>query len=1012
MRRAFFHLALALSLFGAGPVGEVQAQTHRGSIRGRVTDDMGRAVDGARVTATHQDTNERRDAATGAGGGFVLAELPPGPYRLVIEAGGHRMHVEELTLDVNQERRADVALQLGALTDRVEVTAPRVDARRDTAMGTVIGNRHIVGLPLDGRNVLELTLLAPGAAPAAQGSAGSVRGDFAFSVNGAREDFNAFLLDGADNVDPKLNSVSVTPPVDAIQEFEVLTSTADATFGRQGGAHVNVVTKSGSNDVRGSAWEFFRNGALDARNYFAPEGAEPDYTRNQYGVSIGGPAVRDRTFFFADYEGTRVDEGITRIATVPTAEQRALAGFLPAHPIGRAILALYPEANRPGPSANFVSSPGQEDRVDSFDARLDHDIGDALDVMARYSLEDRRLYEPFSGPGFSTLPGYGSDVARRGHNAVVSATQIVSSSLVNESRVGFNRVSSSVTPEGGVTSGMVGLPEPWVNARDAGLSFITVSGFSPLGAEYNNPQKGTTNAVHINDTATWSRGRHLVRFGGDARIVRQEAFRDVQARGAITFTGLLTGSAFIDLLFGVPTFSTIARLDNPQNLRTESYAAFVQDSLDLRPDLTVSLGLRYEVTSPPVDADDRATLYNPATGQLQAVGTGDLPRAGYDTDRNNWAPRVGVAWAPGEGATVVRASYGVHYNQSALAPSEGLYFNAPYFDLGVSFTSAAAPLFLHDPFPRGGFFPQSATAFQRDLRTPYLHQFNVNVQRHLGSSRLVEVAYVGSRGRNLIAGRDLNQPAASPAPLNLRPNPLFGDITGIESRARSRYDSLQLRFEQRLDRGLSVLGAYTLGKAEDDASAFFPSGGDPNFPQDSNNLAAEWGRSNFDVRHRASVSLSQELPWDLQVTGIVSLQSGRPFTVALPPEQDNSNTGRSVLGFGANDRPNVSGDPSLADRTAERWFDTGAFSLPAFGTFGNAGRNLVEGPGYANVNVAVIKHVIFGGSTRLQLRAEAFNVFNRANFGLPDNFFGSPTFGRVLTADAPRRVQLGVRLLY
>jgi hypothetical protein len=273
------------------------------------------------------------------------------------------------------------------------------------------------------------------------------------------------------------------------------------------------------------------------------------------------------------------------------------------------------------------------------------------------------------------------------------------------------------------------------------------------------------------------------------------------------------------------------------------------------------------------------------------------------------------------------------------------------------------------------------------------------------------VAYVGSRGRNLIAGRDLNQPAPSAQPLNLRPNFFFGDITFIESRARSRYDSLQVRFEQRSNRGLSVLSAYTLGKSEDDASAFFPSAGDANFPQDSNNLAAEWGRSNFDVRHRLSVSVAQELPWDMQVSGVLTLQSGRPFTVALLPEVDNSNTGRSALGFGANDRPNVAGDPSRSDPSPDEWFDTAAFSLPAFGTFGNAGRNILEGPGYANLNVALLKHVTLGAA-RVQLRAEAFNLFNRANYGLPDNFFGSPTFGQVLTADAPRRVQLGARLLF
>jgi outer membrane receptor protein involved in Fe transport len=1001
------------TLVAAFVAASAAAQTHRGLIRGRVADSTGAPVADARISATNQATNERREVTSDREGGFAIPELAPGPYRLVVEAGGHRMHVEELTLEVNQVRRADVRLQLGALTDRVEVVAPRVDARRDTAMGTVVGNAYIVGLPLDGRNFLELALLAPGAAPAAQGSASSVRGDFAFTVNGGREDFNGFLLDGVDNVDPKLNTPGLKPPVDAIQEFEVLTSTPDAAFGRQGSGHVNVITRSGANDVNGTAWEFFRDSALNARNHFAPDGdGGSDYRRNQYGASIGGPIARDRAFFFADYEGMRADEAVTRIATVPSAEQRALAAFLPVHPIGRAMLDLYPEANRPGPTGNFISSPIQRDRSDHFDARVDYGIGDAADLMARYSFADRRLYEPFSGPGFSALPGFGSDVDRRAHNAAFGATQVLTPALVNETRVGVNRVSSAVRPEAGPRNRDVGLPEPWVQARDAGLSFITVSGFSPLGAEYNNPQEGTATTVHVADTATWTRGRHLVKFGGDARLVRQEAFRDVQARGALTFTGLLTGSPLTDLLFGLPTFTTIARLDNPQNLRTESYAAFVQDSIDLRSDLTLSAGLRYEVTSPPVDAEDRASLYDPATGSVQAVGSNGLPRAGYEADRNNWAPRVGLSWAPGEGSTVVRTGYGLHYNQSALAPSEGLYFNAPYFQLGAFVTSAMEPLMVSNPFPQTlAFFPQSGTAFQRDLRTPYLHQFNVNVQRRLGPSRLVEAAYVGSRGRNLISGRDLNQPGASPQPLNLRPNPLYGDITFIESRARSRYDSLQLRYEQHMVRGLSVLAAYTLGRSEDDASAFFPSSGDPNFPQDSNNPGAEWARSNFDVRHRLSVSLAQSLPWDMQVTSVITLQSGRPFTVALLPEQDNSNTGRSALGFGANDRPNVTGDPSIDDPSEARWFDTAAFSLPAFGTFGNAGRNALEGPGYANVNVALLKHVSLGG-TRLQLRAEAFNVLNRANLDLPDNYFGSPTFGQVLSAQAPRRVQLGARLLF
>jgi hypothetical protein len=391
---------------------------------------------------------------------------------------------------------------------------------------------------------------------------------------------------------------------------------------------------------------------------------------------------------------------------VPTdAARNALPEFL-THPVGRAIAALYPSPNRPTQVGNYVSSPTQRDRTDHFDVRSDTAFGDALDVMARYSFADRRLFEPFSGPGFSSLPGYGSDVARRGQNAVVSATHIFSPNLLNDTRVAFNRVSASVFPqEGSIVNRSVGLPEPWNNSRDAGLSLITVTGYSPLGHEYNNPQSGTTNTMHVADTMTWTRGNHLVKAGFDARLIRQDAFRDVQARGSLSFTGAFTGSPLVDLLSGLPTFTTLARLDNPQRLRTESYAWFVQDSYRVRPDVTISAGLRYDLTSPPVDVDNRATLYDSSTGSLLPVGAGGLPRAGYEADRNNWAPRLGAAWTIDEAATtVLRGAYGIHYNHSALAPSEGLYFSAPYFNFAAFFTS-----------PMARFCSAMVTAFSRSV---------------------------------------------------------------------------------------------------------------------------------------------------------------------------------------------------------------------------------------------------------------------------------------------------------
>jgi hypothetical protein len=1005
---------VTISVITAG----LDAQSHRGMIRGRVEDASGAVVAGAVVTATNDATNETRATSTSDAGAFAIAELPPGTWRVEITATGHKTHVQTLTLEVNQERRADARLEVGALTDRVEVTAPLADIRRDSpAVGTIVENRQILDMPLDGRNFLELTLLAPGAVPAAPGSAGSVRGDFSFSVNGGREDFNSFLLDGADNVDPKLNTTGVRPPVDAIREFEVLTSTPEASHGRQAASQVSVVLKSGTNQVQGTAYTFVRNGALDAANYFAPRmEPDPEYQRTQAGFSLGGPIVRDRTFFFADYEGTRADEGITRITTVPTEAARNSIPMFLTHPVGRAIAALYPSPNRPGSTGNYVASPTQQDHTDHFDVRTDTAFGGSFDFMTRYSFADRRLFEPFSGPGFSSLPGYGNDVARRGQNFVASATHVLSQNVLNETRVGFNRVSANVFPElGGPVNRTVGLPEPWTDPRDDGLSLITVTGYSALGHEYNNPQSGTTNAIHVADTLAWSRGNHLFKAGFDTRLIGQNAFRDVQARGTLTFAGAFTGSPLVDLLTGLPTFTTLARLDNPQRLRTASYAAFVQDSYRILPNLTLSAGLRYDLISPPVDVDDRASLYNPATGTIQTVGTGGLSRGGYDTDRNNWAPRLGAAWTVDAAeTTIVRGAYGIHYIQSALAPSEGLYFNAPYFDFTAYFTSPLGLVTLTDPFPAGFPIPtpNPALGIQPDLATPYLHEFNVTLQRQLGATRVAEVAYVGSRGRNLIASRDINQPRPSTAQLNLRPDPRFADITFIESRARSEFDSLQARFQQRYAFGCTMLVAYTLGKSMDDASGFFTSAGDPNFPQDSANLDAEWGRSSFDVRHRFSVSFSYDLPFQFTVAGIVAMQSGRPFTVALLPEVDNSNTGRSSLGFGANDRPNVSGSAAVNNPGPNQWFNTAAFSMPAFGTFGNAGRNLLEGPGYQNVNVALLKQVSLPGRSRLQLRAEAFNLLNRTNFDLPDNFFGSSTFGRILSAGAPRHIQFGARLMF
>ena len=1030
-------------LFLLLPVFVATAQTTTGIIAGVVTANN-KPQPGAKISLTDVDKGAVKTAGSSREGEFIFALLPAGEYRLTVTATGQAAYEQRIQLLLNQEVRVDVGLT-AQRRDITEVREVRGVLKPESAsLGATIDNRLVTGLPLDGRNFLDLSLLVPGAVPAAQGSAASARGDFALSVNGAREDGNNFLLDGVYNGDPKLNTFGVNAAVDAIREFEVVTSTYDASFGRNGGAQINVVLKSGTNQVHGTAYEFFRNAALDGRNLFAPADAgDPRYQRNQFGGSIGAPVKKNRTFVFGDFEARRVREGITRVTNVPTAAERVgdfsqsglpflidlftqqpFAGNrIPRerlHPIGGALASLYPLPNRNVRGQNYVSSPILRDRNDQFDGRVDHQISSRDDLAVRYSFANRNFFEPFGNGNSTAIPGFGNEVPRRAKNFMVTETHAFSPTMLNEFRAAFTHVSSEVLLQNraGLTNSTFGLPAP-SNPRDSGLSSISVPGYSSLGDEGNNPQLGSTNTFQFLDTATMLRGRHLKRFGFDYRRLGQNAFRDVQSRGFITFVGF-TGSAMAEMLQGIVAAAGQAKLDNPQALRTASYNFFVNDAWRVAPKLTLNLGVRYEYNSPAVDAGDRANLYDPSRGALVAVGKSDFPRSGYGADRNNFAPRVGLAYQAAS-RTVLRGGYGFYFDQSPLAPGEGLYFSAPYFDFRLFFFSAQAPLLLHNPFPANAAapYPPSATAFQRNLRTGYMQHWNFNIQQQVGQASVLEVGYVGSKGTKLLSARDLNQPGPSAAQFNLRPNPLFGDINLLESRGNSSYHALQGRFQQRFSHRLSALVSYSWSKSIDDASGFFSSTGDPNFPQDSRNVRLERARSNFDVRQRLSLSYAYDLPFGKgrwlggwQTFGIWSFQTGRPFTVALHPDNDNSGTGRSSLGFGNNDRPNYLRGATLSNPSPDRWFDTSAFSIPARGNFGNAGRNVLDGPGLAQVNASVVKNFGLGESRSLQFRAEVFNLTGRTNFDLPDLTVESPTFGRISSAQNPRRVQFGLKLLF
>ncbi|MBN2241657.1 MAG: carboxypeptidase regulatory-like domain-containing protein [Acidobacteria bacterium] len=1040
----------------------LHSQTLSATVRGQVTDPKGNSLEGVRVTALHEETQSVYRTHSGAGGEYTLSTLMPGTYRVEAESGGFRNYVlTGIRLSIRQRARLNISLEPGAPDEEVFVYARTAMLEPDaTNAGAVIGNRYIHSLPFDNQNFLLLSLLLPGTAPSAQGSPGSVRGEFSVNINGSREDSNNYILDGVFNNDPKLNSAAIHPPADAIEEFEILTSTYDAGFGRSSGGQVNIALKSGTNRFHGTAYEYFRNASLNARNYFSsPDSGKPRYQHNQFGFSLGGPVVRSRTFFFTDYEGRRIRKGVTYLTNVPTEPERQgdfsqsifpapvdpltrepfENGRIPGYylnPIGSAIAGLYPLPNRGDPGLNYVSSPVLRRREDRFDIRIDHSFSDASKLVSRFSFYDYDVYEPFSGAGFARVPGFGIDIARRAQNFMIGEDHVFSPSLINQFRFAFNRIAFAAYQQrrGGSLNLSVGLPELSDNPRDFGLSFMRVLGFSPLGDEYNNPQESVTNVFQLADTLHYSVNKHLVKFGFDFRALQQNAFRDVQSRGFLNFTGMITGNSLADLLLGLPTITGGAVLDNHQYLRTKSWNFFVHDSVRLRRSLTLQLGLRYEYNSPPVDRYDRAATYDPVMQALVPVGQGGIPRGAYRPDRNNWAPRIGVAWAMDSGGTLLlHAGYGIYYDQASLAPGEALYFNQPYYDFRFYYPLEGFPLTLDDPFPSGYplDIPASALGFDPDLRTPYTQQWNLTLEKQFGNDTLVEVAYVGSKGTKILSARDINQPDPAPNPLNPRPVTRFADIIFLESRGNSSYHSLQARFQQRLNSGVSALLSYTLGKSLDESSTFFSSAGDANFPQDSRNPGAEKGRSNFDVRHRFSLGYSYDLPlgrgrrhlsgggilssilagWTTY--GIVTLESGRPLTVSLNPEISNSNTGTSSLGYGAyHDRPDRIGSGKLDNPGPRRWFDTDAFVMPEYGSFGNAGRNILDGPGYKSASLSMVKDTEIREAVSLQFRAEFFNAFNHTNFDLPDGFFGSPSFGTVSSARDPRKIQFGMKIIF
>lgn len=1031
--RALAAICLFLLVSGA------HAQITTGSISGFVTDPSAAGIPRAAIVVTRVGQDVTRETIADQSGFYRLDDLAPGRYDVAFSAAQFSpAKTNGVEVRVDSNTRVDARLKLPQAKESVSVSVSRL-ATDSSELGAVLDQNRIETLPLNERDFLQLAFLTAGVMPPVEGSPLSTRGGIAMEVNGGREEFNNFMLDGVDNNDFEINRYVLQPSVDSIQEFKIDTSTYSAAYGRSGAGQVNVVTRSGSNEFHGFAYEYLRNRDMDARNFFDGS-TKPGYTRSQFGSGLGGPVRRDKTFFFFSFDGLEEREGLTQIGTTPTAAERAgnFAGSgqtvidpftqmpfpgdqIPQSridPLSAKILALYPLPNLPGESGNYLGQPVQPQTQWQYNARMDHHFSPNDTLTLRYSYGRDALTEPYAESNTS-IPGFGDVVQDSGHNALIEYAKVFSPTTLNSLLLGFNRATRKDFQENYQTNvntlwGVNWLPS---NAVDYGYPSITVSGYSPVGDVTELPIDRAENTYQITDGLTMIRGNHSVKVGIEERKQQHNGIDDIYTRGSLAFDGTFTGTGLGDVLLGYPTFDIQAQSNNVQTLRSTASDSYVQDDWKVLRNLTLNFGLRYEFNTPATDPTNRMSVFDAATDQVVQVGTDGISRSGYSPDTDNFAPRVGFAWDTGHNL-VVRGGYGIYYDSSMAEVSTALYFNPPYFTLRVFFPSATSLLTLEDPFPTsGGLVPAaSLSTLSPNLNTAYLQQWNLNLQREFWGS-VVTAAYAASKGTHLLRSLDLNQPPPAPGDIDSRrPYPNFSNIFYTESGGDSEYQSFNLTFNHPLAHGVSILGVYTFSKSMDDTSSFLGNTADKNFPQDSQDFHLEHALSSFDVRHRAEISAVWNLPGrsrltrNFQASTILTAETGQPFTPILLA--DNSNTGNIGGQFGS-DRPNLLFNPTLPNPSVNEWFNTAAFAIPPAYTFGDAGRNIVRGPGLFTVDLSLLRQFAITERVSLSAQAEAFNLLNRANFNLPDLYADQPsTFGHIYSAKAPRQIQLALRLRF
>lgn len=1061
------------------------AQYIRSTVNGRITDPSNSAIPKAAITITNLDTNQKRTTTTGDSGDYSLPQLEPGPYTLTAEHEGFRREViRRIVLETGQDVRIDINLKVGSVSEVVEVeaTAPLINAD-NASIGGVVEQRKIVELPLNGRNYLQLATLQANVLPAVQGSANASRGGL--NIAGASEVSNLYVKDGIDN-NSASDGANHTPILDTIREFKVMTGTYSAEYGRASGAQIIVTSKSGGNGFHGSAWEFHRNSAFDARNFFSP--SKPPFRRNQFGGVLGGRIRRDKTFFFMGYEGQRRGQQDASRVTLPTAAFRngdfsALAtpirdprnnntpfagNRIPQNlwsPQGAGLLALYPLPNTVGGAINFTTSAATRNTSEQFMVRGDHRFSEKDSIYLVYEFQDSGGLSPLANVG---LPGYGTLSSSGTQHAVANWTHIFSPNLIAEGRAGYSRLKVLNLQEDYQSDvvqrlGILGLTDAGRTPFNNGAPRIAITGYNTIGGSASQPQGRGENTYHYVGTMTWIKGSHTFKWGGDYFRFLYNSFNTVTGRGSFQFDGRYTGNSVSDLLLGLPNRGDRALGEPFHNAVLLSAGAYFQDDWKINSRLTLNLGIRYELYPALTERVNKLSSFDPTTNTLIVAGgreaylgpnssvlirnRADVGRQVYETDFNNFSPRIGIAWRPTRSAsTVIRAGFGVFYDIQMVGNGiTPLSRSSPFRTSQIAGPFSLPVLTdLRDMFGTTTSTPV-APGVQRDIRTAYIEQWSLGAQRELARNLVLDVTYIGSAGHKLPIGWNINQALPGTGTIaSRRPYPGWGSITGgyVSSIGNSNFNSLAIRAERRFDAGLSVLASYVWSKSIDMTSGVATTDdASPGTAQNARNLSAERGVSNFNTPQRFVLSAVYSLPFaklienrfakaivsGWQTTSIVTLMAGRPFTITSGRDESNTD--------GNADRPSAIGDWRVANPGPDLWFnpctllangqrrncaagDTPAWQIAPAGAFGNVGRTTMSGANTINFDLGIYRKIAITERLAAQFRGEVFNAANRATFLLPIGNSANASFGRITGAvtsgdlGAQRQFQLALKLTF